>query len=101
MTAKGVVILSAAKDLVLGGDTHPPQLLNTVIPSLRSRAGSERSEGSRPHRLWSCSSPFFTQVSPVGIDGLDQGNLLCAHPALYLLLSCDSSVHIGRFFKVD
>ena len=61
----------------------------------------ERSEGSRHHRPSSCSLPFFTQVSPVGIHCLDQGNLLCAQPSLNMLLPRDSSVHIRRFFKVD
>src|SRR5579864_2151714 len=118
-------IILSTEGRYIGGDTHPLSCLTVrsfaslrmtlvaqSLPLRRSRRDDtgrsgqqychpERSEGSRPHRPWSCSLPFFTQVSPVGIDGLDQGNLLCAQPALDVLLPRESSVHIGRFFKVD
>src|SRR6266567_3663535 len=61
----------------------------------------ERSEGSRPHRPGSSSLPCFTHVSPLRIDRLDQGHLLCAHSALDLLLPRESSIHVGRLFKVN
>src|ERR1700686_5156592 len=53
-----------------------------------------------PRRL-SCFFPFFTQVSPVGIAGLDQRHLLCAQPALDALLPRQSRLHIRCFFKED
>ncbi len=62
---------------------------------------AERSEASRPHRPWSSSLPVFTHVSPLRSDGLEQGQLLCAHPVLSLLLPRESSVPIGSLFTGD
>src|SRR5207248_554040 len=94
------VILSAAKNLVLIGAAPCHSERSEESPTVAAPCHSERSEESRPHWLCSYCLPFFTQVSPVGIYGLDQGNLLYTQPALYLLLPRDSNVHIGGFFKV-
>src|SRR5258708_4755276 len=59
------------------------------------------SEAKNLPRCRSCSFPFFTQVSPVGIAGLNQCSLLCPQPALDTLLPRQSRPHIRRFFKVD
>src|SRR5712692_7999729 len=89
------VILSAAKDLILIGQEF------AFKSAEHPQCHPERSEGSRPHRPGSSSLPFFTQISPLRIDGLDQGHLLCAQPTLDLLLPRESSVHIGSLFKVN